>query len=96
MNYTVKEGIVLTKICGEWFLIPTREASETSPHILRLQLPSVFVWQMLKKGKSRNEMLNVLGILLHKQEREAEGVLDTILSSFIARNMLVKKSVPPR
>ncbi len=89
MKYSCRPGIVLSKICGVWLLIPTREASEHCPGILHLTLPSVFVWGMLEKGKSERDMCKALSILMHKDEDAMQDVLHSIIQSFLKKGALI-------
>lgn len=89
MNYSCRPGIVMTKICGVWLLIPTREASEQCPGVIRLTLPSVIFWGMLEKNKTQEDMSHAFKILTHKTDEEIQKMIDSMLDSFLKKNLLI-------
>lgn len=89
MNYVCRPGIVLTKICGQWLLIPTREASEHCPNVIHLSLPSVFVWRMIEKRKSREDIDKAIAILTHKDSGKVREITGSIIGRFIEKDLLI-------
>ena len=95
MSYSCRPGLVLTKICGLWLIIPTREAYEYCPEAVRMSLPAVFVWGLLQKHAPREKMLRVLQILTHKEDEEVSEMLQSMLDSFLSRNMILAVEEEP-
>lgn len=92
MTVRCRPGIVLTRICGQWILIPTREASEKCPHIIKLILPSAIIWGMIEKRKSEDEMVRALSILTHKDEEAARELVETIMDSLFEKGLLIEST----
>ena len=90
MEYTCRPGVVFCKICGESLLIPTREASEETPDIIRLSLPAVIVWKSIEQGKTFDHVSKLFSILMHHDEEKAEQALNQIIQSFEERRLITK------
>ena len=89
MTYVCRPGIVPTKICGEWLLIPTRAAAEFCPEMIRLSVPALLVWGILSKGKTIEDVTHALTILTKKSNEDVQGMTDSILQSFLKRNCII-------
>lgn len=89
MKYTCRPGVILTRICGEWLLIPTREASQYSPCIMRLTFPAMLAWRILKKNRSEEDICRALQIFFHCGEEEARWRTEAMLMSFEERNLII-------
>ena len=88
MIYSCRPGIVLTKICGQWLLIPTRAASEHCPNVTRLTFPAALIWGMIEKRKSREDIQRAMSILTH-DETKARDVVRSIIDSLLERSLLL-------
>lgn len=89
MRYVCREGIVLTKIAGEWLLIPTRKASESCPHIMRLALPCAMMWGCLEKGGSMGDVYRIFRVLTKKEDKEVRQLVDRLMSELIEKGYLI-------
>lgn len=89
MKYVCRPGIVLTKICGQWLLVPTRKASESCPNIIKLTLPAVIIWKMMEKEKTEEDMQRALAILTHKDRDNSEMFVRNIVETFVERGLLI-------
>ncbi len=89
VKYKCRPGIVLTKICGQYVLIPTRAASEVCPHVLRLTLPAVFLWGAVKSEKPMSELEHAIKILTKKTDEETREMLQKMLDGFVEKKLLI-------
>lgn len=89
MNYRVCPGIVLTKVCGVYLLVPTRAASERCPGILRMPLPLLFLWLGVKNGVAYERFSPMIQGLLRKSESEAKELVDRSLQKLHEAGYLI-------
>lgn len=90
MKYQCRKGIVRVQICGEYYLIPTREASEICPTITRLPLLSAAIWEEVEKGNNTDKLRFAFQTLTHKPEEEIQARIDGILEDLFQRGYLVE------
>lgn len=60
MNYNVREGIVLTSICGQHLLVACAEARKYCTYTLEVNETAAFIWNMIVIGMSKEEMAHQL------------------------------------
>ena len=89
MRYKIRPGIVRTKICDVWLLIPTREASEDCPHIMKLTLLSSIVWETIEKGKPMEDAVRAFRILLKKPDDMIHVKIQRIIDKFCEDGFLI-------
>ena len=89
MNYRARPGIVLTKVCGVYLLVPTRAASEHCPGILRLPLPLLFLWLGIRNGVGYEQFWPVFQGLLRKSESESKELVDRSLQKLYEAGYLI-------
>ena len=89
MKYICREGVVLTKIAGEWLLIPTRKASESCPHMMRLALPCAMMWGCLKKGGSLEDVYRIFSVLTKKEDKEVHQLVGELMSEMIEKGYII-------
>lgn len=79
MKYNLLSGVVLVPVCDENLLVATKEAMKTVPAVKELNETGAFVWQMLKQGKSLDEMVDQTAKEYEISVDEAkEGLLEFI------------------
>ena len=89
MKYKPRPGIVMTKICGTHFLIPTRPASVYCPHVLRLSFLTTVCWEMLAHEKSMEEIYNIYRILSRRTPEESQDRVDRLFSDLYSKGFLI-------
>lgn len=89
MNYRVRPGVVLTKICGVYLLIPTRAAAEHCPQIIRLSIPLLILWQGIDKGMPFERFSPIFQEMMRKSESEADEVVDRCVQKLVEGGYLI-------
>lgn len=89
MKYITRPGVVLTKVCGSYLLVPTRQASEHCPYIIRLTLLWVIAWNVLSKGDSIDAICKAHMILTKKPEDEVRKKIDVFLKALCDKGFLI-------
>lgn len=90
MKYRVREGIIMTKLCGVSVLIPTREAFDHCHTIQRLPLLWAATWEGLVKGKTLEETIRVHEILTKKPREEVIYRLEQFYEELADKGFLVR------
>lgn len=70
MKYQQRPGIVITKICKRYVLIPTRAASEKCRQILPLSMSWAMTWDLIGKENDEDELIKMLAIFKKKPVEE--------------------------
>lgn len=50
MRYKTRPGVVLTSICGEYFLVAAESARVFCPYVMEINETSAFLWRHLMSG----------------------------------------------
>lgn len=85
MTYKIRDGIVMETICGVTLLIATLEASADCPYAVRLNGASAYIWDMLFRGLSFEEMTARTAKDQQLSEEEAGRILQAYIQE-LARN----------
>ncbi len=90
MKYKYRPGIVRVHICGECMLIPTREASETCPEIIRLPLLSAAVLEEIEKGRDLSIISNSFQKLTRRPASDIDSRIQNILEALCEKGYLIR------
>lgn len=89
MKYKQRPGIVLTEICGEQFLIPTRAASEFCPYLVKANLFVTIIWGMVGNDQPVEKIYDAFQMLSRKPEDVVQKFVDRLLASLCKKGILV-------
>ncbi|MBO4848192.1 MAG: hypothetical protein J5586_03465 [Clostridia bacterium] len=89
MKYKLREGIVQTKICGVFLLVPTRAASESCPHIQKVGLLLYSAIELLERGEPIEKIYQMYQILTKKSDEEVRELVDGQLETLREKGFLV-------
>ena len=53
----IKEGFMLKQVCEEFMVVPVGAASVDFKSVIRLNETGAFLWNLLEKGATKEEML---------------------------------------
>ncbi len=59
-RYKAREGLVLTRVCGEQLLVSAGALRELCPFVTVLNETSAFLWERLKDGATADELLQAV------------------------------------
>ncbi len=90
MTYRTRPGIVKTEICGVHLLVPTREAAELCPNILRLKLTHAIVWDIISREGPVEDICRVFSILTKKPDKEVRTRVQKLLDDFCEKGFLIR------
>ena len=90
MKYQYRPGIVRVRICGEYLLVPTREASEACPEIIRLPLLSAAVLEEIEKGRDLSIVSSSFQKLTGRSAEDIDSRIRSILENLCERGYLVQ------
>lgn len=80
MTHKIRSGIVLAKICDEYLLISSKFAREFCPSVMQINETAAYIWKMLEKGMSDEEMLQSITAEYEvSDEQEIEVMLNEYL-----------------
>ena len=85
----IREGVVLAEICGQYRLIASWEARKYCPVIADLNESSAYVWKLLQKGASLEEMAEKTAADFSMEKEAAEEILKTFLQQLSDRGYLL-------
>ena len=92
MAYELRPGIVFTNICGEYLLIPNRQASEQCRTIKRLSLIGAALIETLKKKEPIEKVGKVYEILGKKSPEEATQKIMELAEKLYQEGYLVEST----
>ena len=56
MRYKARTGVVLTSICGSYFLVCAKSLLPECPYVVSINETSAFLWKQLIQGASAEEL----------------------------------------
>jgi hypothetical protein len=97
-QYKVRPGIVKTEICGVRLLVPTRQASEACPGVLRLSMMTDFAWTLLcnteDPGEAVEKIRKVVALLSKAPDDVVIERVDRLLSGLCEKGFLIETEGP--
>lgn len=78
-KYRLRDGVVLTTVCGETLLVATREARGKCPNTLHLDDGAVFMFSLLENTLSENKMIAEISAHFHVTEKCAKTNIDAFI-----------------
>ena len=90
MAYKARPGIVLTNICDVPLLIPTRAASESCPHVMRLNLLSTIVWKTFEQDMPMENAVRAFQIFLKTSDEEVKARIQKITDDLYEKGFLIE------
>ena len=57
-NHSLRNGIVLTEICGVYLLIADQEARKHCPYIKEISETGAYIWKQMEQNKSPEEIIS--------------------------------------
>lgn len=58
MEYQVRKGIVLTKICDEYLLVAAKEARKYCPAVIQINETAAKIWELIRANKNTDEIID--------------------------------------
>ena len=79
ISYTIRKGVLLTSICGEYLLVADRDARRNCPYVRRINETAAFLWKRLEDSASETDLIQALidgyGISEYDAKSAVEGYL---------------------
>ena len=92
INYVPRPGIILSKICGRMFLVPTRKAAEKGHlNIMPLTLLGTVIWTAVERKESIDVLYRAIAALKKQSVDEVKGEVDSYLLSMSEKGFLIKE-----
>ena len=92
INYVPRPGIILSKICGRMFLVPTRKAAEEGGvNIMPITLLGTVIWTALERKTPMDVLYRAIGTLKKQSADEVRDQVDSYLLSMSEKGFLVKE-----
>ena len=92
MTYELRPGIVFTRICGEYMLIPSRQASDACPSLKRLGLIGAALIETIMKKEPLEKVCKAYEILGNKSPEEAREKVLKMIDGLIRQGFLIECS----
>ena len=92
MMYSVRKGVSRVQICGVFFLISNREASEFCPSIKKVNLLISAALEIIEKGDPVENIYKAYSILAKVDIDKAKVKIDKMLNDLYIQGYLVKGS----
>ena len=90
MQYRQRPGIVNTKICDLYVLIPTRAAFSKCHTIQPLPMLWAITWDLLEKEDALNKILTVHKILTKKSEEDILQNYESFCKDLLSKGFLIE------
>ena len=89
MEYRIRPGIVLLRICDVDMLVAKREVWEECPHIRPLPKLWGLCWFMMEKGRTSNEVVGAFVRMFGHTENEEKERLRKIFEKLYEEGYLI-------
>ena len=85
----IKEGFILREAAGKTMVIAVGPAMQSFSGIITLNAPSVFLWHILEKGATEEELVSAL-LNEYEVEREvAEKDVKDFVAKLVSANVVI-------
>lgn len=75
----IKEGFMLKQVCEEFMVVPVGAASVDFKSVIRLNETGAFLWNLLEKGATKEDMLKDILDEYDVSEEIASADIDTFI-----------------
>ena len=94
MTYKTREGVILEKICGEYRLIATLDATKFCPVASALNEDSAMVWTMMQDGLDTEEMVHrIVEKYSDLSNEEAGSILETFIRTLMDQGYVLEEGM---
>ncbi len=90
MKYMQRPGIVLTRICNYFVLIPTRAAFSECSTVRQLSFLWAATWKLLSKDNSDEDIMQVHRILTKRSDEEIRDRLERFYKEMYEAGFLIQ------
>lgn len=89
-TYKTRPGVVLTSICGEYFLVAARALLDTCPYVTQINETSAFLWKELERGADRETLMRAADAEYEIDDPEkARAAIDGFITQMLEMNYLL-------
>lgn len=81
MDWKLKEGVILTSVCDQFFLVSCSAAQDSCPGIMGINESAAFIWRQMEKGLDDGEIINALS---EEYEVTDDTDVSELISSFVS------------
>lgn len=89
MCYKLRPGVVTSKICGVYLLIPTRAVSEFCPGVQRVSLLLYAALELLERGEPMEKIYKMYEILTKQSPDAVKARVDGLLLDLYNKGFLI-------
>ena len=89
-RYKTRDGIVLTRVCGEWMLVAASALRDQCPFVTVVNESSAFLWKRLQSGADVEELERAVREEYEIEEPETvRSVIEAFLQQMLEMNYLI-------
>ena len=92
LNYKPRPGVVLTKMCGVYFLIPLRSAAEFCEGIRPISPIWMMFWRIVEQGKPLKIFVNGYQVISRKSEEEIMAEIESKCEEFCEQGYMLRSA----
>ena len=92
LKYKPRPGVVLTKMCGVYFLIPLRCVTEVCKGIQPISLIWMMFWRIVEQGKPLEIFVNGYQVISRKSEQEILAEIESKCEEFCEQGYMIRVS----
>ena len=89
-SYKIHDGIVLSKICGRYFLLATRAVWNECPRMQELNDYGAFCWKHLESHDSEEGLLDAITREYQVDTQTAKEALDYFMEQLMNQNYIME------
>ena len=91
-RFFTRPGIVLSSICGEYFLVAAKAARPMVPSYARLNESSAFLWRLLESGSDASKLEQAVMEEFEIDDAEqAKNAIQSFVSQMLESGYLLEK-----
>ena len=90
MTYELRPGVICTKVCDTYLLIPNREASEHCVGVQRVGLIAAAAVENIEKRQPVENIYKIYSILSKKPDDEVHEKIDGMLEDLCEKGYLIR------
>lgn len=90
MNYKIKPGYVLLKVCDTHLLVANRQLWDNSSRVRVIPKKYAVCWALMEQGKTSDDVIRSLAELLHKPIGEVEKRLTKTFQNLAEDGYLIE------
>ena len=93
--YKTRPGVFLTKICGEYLLVATRDARSYCPYVRQINRSAAYLWENVQQSATLEDLVKTFMETYHIKNERARKNISSFLKALEDNGYIIQEPDKP-